>query len=185
MLINKCYVNARYRSDYADFIQISINDAFFLLYLGNLKNSQRIINRLKHHPYFNAVCRIHSMYEPEYPEFHPQITPELYQIDSFSSASIWLETVKITLKQDRNIEQGYFALRDSYQPIQRYIKDNPTLILPELSNKQQLITIHGTLNKSHAINPFHIVAIEDLAAVQVADKALQLTIPPELEKFFN
>jgi|GEM_PF-5991146 len=180
MLLNKCYITARYKSQISNFITITLNDKEHLLYIGNFKNTEAIITKLKEDIFFNAICRIRMAYEPEYPEINPRITPECYdylkQINNPSM--IWLEAVKLTTLPESKLypvkEKGYFSLQDTHQKLFEYI-NNPNKQLNK-KNRNYIIKTHGDLNKNHSINIFRVLSVK---SEQISLDELSVLIPED------
>jgi len=196
MLTNKCYITARYQDHSNHFVRVTLNQSQYLVYIGNFKNIDKIITKLKRSSYFNAICRIRCIYEPAYPEFNSRLDPQIREYltqQQLPHHAIWLEAIKITPLPEAKLshipEQGYFALQDSYRVIHPHLAQSQATV-PDLttSNEKRLVTIHGTLNSSHMLTAYRILAVEGEpleAPTKLNVAKSENSIPPELRKFFS
>ena len=199
MLINKCYITAKYKEHTNDFVHITLNNAQYLLYIGNFKNTDKIITKLEKSLYLNAICRVRSIYEPEYPTFNSRIDSQLHEYlnnKQLTKESIWLEAIKITTLPEAKLgkieEKGFFTLQDTYKNLYPYILQNKNINVAELTpeNQQQLVIINGTTSHNHNLMPYKILDVKGNAkksenTKQKMNNEKNRVIPSELEKFFS
>lgn len=191
MLTNKCYITAQFKSHTQDFIHITLNEMPYIVYIGNFKNTDKIIAKLQRDIYFNAICRVRLVYEPEYPEFNSRIIPELHSFyKNLKQNVIWLEAIKITSLPEGKLtglkESGYFTLQDTYKNIYQFKEINDKLTEVTADNQDRLVTIHGNFNIAHTLSIYKILAVEGeplKPSITTNNLIKNKEIPDELKKF--
>lgn len=190
MLTNKCYITAKYQSHTDDFIHLTLKNMPYVLYIGNFKHIDKIIEKLKRDVYFNSICRIRRVYEPEYPQFNTKVNPGLhsYFTNQSNKDLIWLESIKLTTLPEAKLcpvkEDGYFTLQDTYKNIHPYLTSNTTPPVITDTNKDKIVTVHGALDKENLLRAYRVLKVdgEALDAITIPPKT-GVNIPKELRKF--
>ena len=194
MLTNKCYLTAKYQNHSNEFLDITVNEVPYILYIGNFKNIDKIIIKLKNDLFFNAICRIRKVYEPEYPIFNPRLLQPLKEY--FTSLQnpnlIWLEAIKLTTLPEAKLapiqENSYFKLQDTYKALFPYLNTQIEQKIPELTieNEKILVTIHGNLSKDNLLIGYRILKVEGNGSIPHKKFTTPMdsqNMPQELLKF--
>lgn len=187
-MINKCYITARYKLHINDFIIVTIQDADFILYIGNFKNTDKIIAKIERDMYINAICRIRQVYEPKYPQFNKRLDKciQPYFDNSMLPYANWLEAIKLTTLPEAKIypieEKSYFTLEAKYALIAQLIKNAKPVTV---DNQDKLVTVHGALTHSHTLTIYRVLKVEgDVVIKQPEEKLTNISnLPKELQKF--
>ncbi len=161
MLINKCYITAKFVK-YADkFVLITLKNANFLMYIGNFQNLDTIIRKILKYQRINAICRIRCVYEQDLISLNKKLKNTIWY-DYFLQESesitklVFLEAIKLNMltKNDQFEAKGYFIIQDLASKIRQLVKINKKI-------KNCLITIRGNLKKSHQLHMHYIDDVQE------------------------
>lgn len=192
MLKNKCYITGNYTRHTGDFIIATIKNNEQGIYIGNFKNTDKIIAKLERDITFNAICRIRRVYEPEYPEINKRFPLTLNT--PLNKDYLWFEAIKLQTFRPGPLcdklpsGKGYFELEDTYKNIFAYLPTNGSFPAVSEKNAHRIVTIHGSLERAGLLNAYRILSVKPLDEfdhiIPISnDRLEQKPVPKELKKF--